>query len=66
VPGGMYALWDNEGDAIVIDEFLRIEGSEFRTKRGPVYYHIARIDHLTKVPTSVDELKELAGEGNWL
>jgi hypothetical protein len=70
VPGEVYIVWD-DGDQL--PNFGRYKGKDrgqfMATDGAFILYnwkHIARIDHLTKVPTSVDELKELAGEGNWL
>jgi rubredoxin len=73
VPGEVYLFWDDDSlfwndDSLfpVFRLFERMNNGKFQATYGRAWPHIARIDHLTKVPTSVEELKALAGEGNWL
>jgi len=67
VPGEVHLAWNGGDKYPKLWEFAhRDVNGCFTFEGGRVFHHIARIDHLTKVPTSVEELKELAGEGNWL
>jgi hypothetical protein len=65
--GEVCFFWSDQGIGMVIREFERFFGDgKFVSSSGRIYDHIARIDHLTRVPASVEELKEMVGEGNYL
>ena len=65
--GETYAFWDKDSEYYMVTILEAYNEKGFIAKRWADYFdHIACIDTLTKVPTSVDELKQLVGEENWL